>query len=349
MLVDDSSSNLLAGKAALSQDHNVLTAGSAAIMMQMLEWSRPDLILLDVDMPEMSGFEAIKILKRRRETRNIPVIFLTALNDSASELKGLELGAVDYIVKPFSLPLLRKRVELHLLLEEQKSELQHYNDNLQRMVKEKTKTILKLQNKLLAAVAEMVESRDGTTGDHIARTRQYLRILISAVIEADIWAEEASEWDIDLLCQSCQLHDVGKVAISDNILKKPGKLTSEEFSEMQQHVPIGIAFIERLEGDEVSSDFLRYAKIFVAFHHEKWDGSGYPLGLAGGKIPLLGRMMALIDVYDALTSARPYKKAFDHDEAASIIVESKGTHFDPALIGIFEKNPDMFRQAKNAR
>ncbi|MCL2021123.1 MAG: response regulator [Betaproteobacteria bacterium] len=351
MLVDDSGTNLLAGKAALSENYKVLTAGSAANMLQILEWSKPELILLDVDMPEMDGFEAIKNLKQRPETRDIPVIFLTAISDSANELKGLELGAVDYIAKPFSPPLLCKRVELHLLLEEQKhilekqkNELQNYNDNLQCMVEEKTKTILKLQNKLLAAMAEMVEGRDGTTGDHIARTQQYLRALVSAVIKIGIWTEETSEWDIELLCQSCQLHDIGKVAISDSILKKPGKLTPEEFSEMQRHVTIGVDFIERLEDSEDSSAFLRYAKIFVKFHHEKWDGSGYPYGLAGEDIPLLGRMMALVDVYDALTSERPYKKAFSHSEAEKIIMESKGTHFDPVLISLFEKKPEMFRQ-----
>jgi putative two-component system response regulator len=343
MLVDDSATNLLAGKAALSEGYKVLTAGSAAIMLEALEWSKPELILLDVDMPEMNGFEAIGILKARPETRDIPVIFLTAMNDGASELKGLELGAVDYIAKPFSPPLLKKRVELHLLLKEQKKELQNYNDNLQDMVEEKTKTILKLQNKLLAAMAEMVESRDGVTGNHIARTRKFLRILLSAVIESGAWAAEASEWDIELLCQSCQLHDVGKIAIRDGILMKPGYLTAEEFAEMRRHVAHGVSFIEHLEDGEPDSAFLRYAKIFAEYHHEKWDGTGYPAGLSGENIPLLGRLMAIIDVYEALTSDRPYKKAFSHEDAVRVILDSRGKHFDPALVGLFEQIAGQFR------
>jgi putative two-component system response regulator len=358
MLVDDSATNLLAGKAALSEGCRVLTAGSAALMLETLEWRKPALILLDVDMPGMNGFEAVGVLKARPETRDIPVIFLTAMDDSANELKGLALGAVDYIAKPFSPPLLRQRVELHLLLHEQKrvledqkrvlerqkEELQHYNDNLQGLVEEKTKTIFKLQNKLLEAMAEMVESRDGITGNHIARTRLFLRILLSAVIRSGLWAKEAAEWDIELLCQSCQLHDVGKIAISDGILMKPGKLTDEEFAAMRRHTLLGVDFIERLEEDDYESDFLRYAKIFAAYHHEKWDGTGYPYGLSGEAIPLLGRLMAIVDVYDSLVSERPYKKALSHDETVRIITGSKGTHFDPALVGLFEENSEMFRR-----
>jgi len=350
MLVDDSIANLLTGKLALSDSYRVLTAGSAGIMLEELEWSRPELILLDVDMPEMNGFEAIKILKERPDTRDIPVIFLTAMNDIDNELKGLESGAVDYITKPFSAPLLRKRVELHLLLkdqnsvlERQKSELQNYNDNLQSMVEEKTKTIVKLQNKLLAGMAEMVEGRDGVTGGHIARTRRYLRILLDAAIKDGSWTKEASEWDIELLCQSCLLHDIGKIAISDSILKKTGKLTREEFAEMQRHTLFGVGFIEKLEDGEEDSAFLRFAKTFAGYHHEKWNGEGYPYKLSGEDIPLLGRMMAVVDVYDALASERPYKPAFSHDASVGIILESSGTHFDPMLVCLFRQVAGQFQ------
>jgi putative two-component system response regulator len=354
MLVDDSRANLLAGKTALSEDYAVQTVSSAARMLEALEWRKPDLILLDVNMPEMNGFEAIKLLKERPETRDIPVIFLTAMNESANELEGLQLGAVDYLGKPFSAPLLRQRIALHLTMEDQKRELQDqkralkdYNDNLQQMVEAKTRTILKLQNKILAAMAEMVEGRDGTTGDHIANTQGYLRRLLSAVIGAGLWPEESAGWDVELLAQSSQLHDVGKIAIRDDILKKPGKLTREEFEEMKQHVRFGMGFIERLEDGEEDSRFLQYAKTFVAFHHEKWDGSGYPHGLSDEDIPLLGRMMAVVDVYDALTSERPYKKAFRHEEAVGIILEGRGTHFDPALIAVFEEIAGSFRREPN--
>jgi putative two-component system response regulator len=193
-------------------------------------------------------------------------------------------------------------------------------------------------------MAEMVEGRDGTTGDHIANTQRYLRAILSAVTNAGLWPQESSGWDIELLTQSSQLHDVGKISISDSVLKKSGKLTAEEFAEMKQHVRFGIGFIERLEDGEEDSHFLRYAKTFAAFHHEKWDGSGYPHGLSGEDIPLLGRMMAIADVYDALTSERPYKKAFSHAESVRIIVEGKGTHFDPALVGLFEEVAGSFRR-----
>ncbi|MDR2789253.1 MAG: response regulator, partial [Candidatus Accumulibacter sp.] len=341
----DNRTNLLAGKAALAEDYAVLTVPSARKMLETLEWSKPDLILLDVDMPEMNGFKAIGILKNCPDTQDIPVIFLTAMGESANELEGLKLGAVDYITKPFSAPLLRKRIEMHLLLRDRERALKDYNDNLQSMVEEKTKSVVKLQGKLLTAMAELVEGRDVTTGNHITNTRLYLSILLSAVIAAGNEAEQSSGWDIELLLQSCQLHDIGKIAISDSILKKPGKLTPEEFEEMKKHVAFGVGFIEKLEDGEEDFLFLQYAKTLVAFHHEKWDGSGYPYGLSGENIPLLGRMMAIADVYDALTSERPYKKAFSHEEAVGIIVEGEGKHFDPRLIRLFEQTAESFRQA----
>ncbi|MDR2055013.1 MAG: response regulator [Desulfovibrio sp.] len=344
MLVDDLRTNLLAGKSALSENYTVLTVPSAVKMLEALKWCRPELILLDVVMPEMNGFEAIKILKDRPDTRDIPVIFLTALSESTNELEGLQLGAVDYITKPFSPPLLRQRIRLHLLLENQKRELQNYNDNLQDMVESKTKTILKLQNKILTAMAEMVEGRDGVTGDHIENTQRYLRSLLSSVTNAGLWPEQSLQWDIELLAQSSQLHDVGKISISDSVLKKPGKLTEEEFAEMKQHVSFGVNFIARLEDGEEDSRFLQYAKTFAAFHHEKWDGSGYPHGLSGEDIPVLGRIMAIADVYDALTSERPYKKPFSHEEAVGIILDGNGTHFDPTLIRLFEEEAGTFRR-----
>jgi putative two-component system response regulator len=225
-------------------------------------------------------------------------------------------------------------------LEDQKRELKAYNDNLQQMIEAKTKTIFKLQNKILTAMSEMVEGRDGITGDHIANTQRYLQNLVSEVFNSGKWIEQCILWNIELLIQSSQLHDIGKIAIKDSILKKPGKLTVDEFEEMKQHVDIGVKFINKLEDDDDAaedSDFLQYAKTFIAYHHEKWDGSGYPQRLAGDSIPLLGRMMALADVYDALTSQRPYKRAFSPEEAMEIIEEGRGSHFDPRLVDLFKK------------
>ena len=344
MLVDDNPANLMVGKENLANDYRVLTMPSAAKMFEMLKKHTPELILLDVDMPEIDGYDAIRRLKADPCSADIPVIFLTAMSEAVHELQGWSLGAIDYISKPFSAPLLRKRIEVHLLVESQRKDLKEYNDNLQEMVAAGTRTVLKLQNKVLRAMAELVEGRDTATGNHIERTQHCLGVLLTAMIESNVYPEEVKKWNVELLLQSSQLHDVGKIAIQDNILKKPGKLTKEEFDEMKKHVIYGVEFIEKLEEDEDDSLFLRYAKIFVAFHHEKWDGSGYPYSLSGQNIPLLGRLMAVVDVYEALTSSRPYKDPFDHETAINIIREGRGTHFDPQLVDVFERCEDKLSE-----
>ena len=342
-LVDDNPANLRIGKNVLAQKFTVATAPSAEKMFSLLENNLPAMILLDVDMPVMNGYEAIKILKSRPETKDIPVIFLTARTESNDELEGLTLGAIDYIIKPFQPVLLLKRIEVHLLVEAQRLELQYFNDNLQKMVEEKTQSIIDLQNALLRTMAELVECRDDVTGGHIERTQKGIKILLDEIEKDNLYPEETKGWNTDLLLQSCQLHDVGKISISDSVLKKPGKLTTEEFTDMKRHTSFGKEIVEKVEALAKESDFLKYAKIFAASHHEKWDGSGYPDGLKGSDIPLLGRIMAIADVYDALTSSRPYKKAFTHEEAVRIITEGSGTQFDPSLITIFNRAADQFR------
>jgi len=305
---------------------------------------------LDIDMPQMNGYEAIKIIKSRPDTRNIPVIFLTAKTESDDELEGLSLGAIDYITKPFNPALLLKRIELHLLVEIQRktlkaqtSELQYFNDNLQKMVDEKTQNILDLQNALLRTMAELVECRDDITGSHIERTQQGIKIILEELGKTGAYTDELKNLNLDLLLQSCQLHDVGKISIDDNILKKPGKLNNEEFELMKKHASFGEEIIEKIQALTKESEFLTYAKIFAANHHEKWDGTGYPRGLKGNDIPLLGRIMAIVDVYDALISERPYKKAFSHEDAVQIIIESSGKQFDPTLVEVFNRISKKFK------
>jgi len=343
MLVDDNLANLKIGNNILEEKYTVATASSAAKMFKLLENNTPALILLDIDMPEMNGFEAIKILKSKPETKNIPVIFLTAKTESDNELEGLSLGAIDYITKPFNPALLLKHIEVHLLVEAQRKELQCFNENLQKMVEEKTQDILELHNILLKVIAELVECRDNVTGGHIERTQKGVRILLEELEKNGVYQEETKNWDANLLLQSCQLHDVGKISIDDNILKKPGKLSNEEFEEMKKHTVFGEQVIERIETLTKESNFLIYAKIFAASHHEKWDGTGYPRGLKGNDIPLLGRIMAIADVYDALISVRPYKEALTHEEAVRIIVEGSGTQFDPTLVELFVENSERFK------
>ena len=342
-LVDDDMTNLEMGYATLSDFYNVFTLNSASRLFRMLDKGIPDLILLDVEMPETNGYETIKQIKGKEETRNIPVIFLTAQSDAENELKGLSLGAIDYIIKPFSPPLLLKRIEVHLLLESQKQELIRFNNNLQEMVDERTKTVVELKDAYLQTMAELVECRDYITGGHIERTQHYLSILLDEVLKNEPYDEILASWDRDLIIHSAQLHDIGKIAIKDSILQKPGRLTEEEYNEIKMHVTAGERVIEKIKNNTNEHSFLEHAKILVATHHEKWDGSGYPRGLKGEEIPLQGRLMAIADVYDALVSNRPYRKALKHEEAIEIILNNKGKHFDPALVDIFIPISEKFK------
>jgi len=350
-LVDDDITNLKVGKNALSALYRVFALNSGESMLEMLEDIHPDLILLDVNMPGMDGHEAIKRIKANDKFADIPIIFLTALSDEEMELKGLSLGAVDYITKPFSPPLLLKRIEVHLTIEAQKRELllahdklSAFNNNLKQMVEEKTETVVTLKNAVISTMAELVEYRDEITGGHITRTQNYIKALVDGMLDDGVLTKELSEMNIGLVLQSSQLHDVGKIAISDTILNKSGKLTDDEFEKIKTHTTIGEKAILKLKERAIDSDFLEYAKIIAISHHEKWDGSGYPYGLKGNDIPLWGRLMAVADVYDALVESRPYKEAFSHAEAVDIILTGKGSHFDPVLVDVFEKINLKFKQ-----
>ncbi|MDR2577625.1 MAG: response regulator [Chitinispirillales bacterium] len=346
-IVDDDPTNLATVLGALEKHYSVLALNSGEKLLKTLERKIPDMILLDIEMPEMSGYDTIRILKGNAKTAGIPVIFLTAKCDSDSELEGLTLGAVDYIAKPIPPPsLLLKRIEVHLLVEAQKVELVHFNNNLQEMVSAKTKSILELQHTILKTIAELVECRDDITGKHIDRTTHYLRILLDGMRKRGLHTERIASWNIDLLLMSAQLHDVGKIAIKDHVLQKPGKLTPEEFEEIKRHSDFGAEIIEKIKKGTAERSFLDYAGVFAAYHHEKWDGTGYPRGLAGEEIPLEGRLMAIADVYDALVSKRPYKEALTHEEAVAIIKDGRGRHFDPDLVDLFVCVSDEFNKVQ---
>ena len=342
VLVDDNAANLTVGRNLLRTFYEVYPAPSAEKLFQILENIVPDLILLDIEMPETNGYEAMKMLKNNPLFADIPVIFLTAKNDEESEMKGFDLGAVDYIAKPFSAPLLLKRISNQLLILRQKKELlasqaalQDYADNLEIKVREKTAEVFNLQNAVLATVADLVEFRDKITGGHITRTQLFLQTLIEELIRKGIYTDEISKWNMDFFLPSAQLHDVGKIAITDLILNKPGKLTPEEFDIMKTHVEIGVDAIEQIMRETREHAFLNHALLIAGTHHEKWDGSGYPVRLKGANIPIEGRLMAIVDVYDALISERPYKNAISHEEACKIIEAGSGSHFDPVLVEVF--------------
>ena len=343
-IVDDDMTNLTVGADALADYYGVFTFNSGRLLLKRLERQIPDMILLDVDMPEMNGYEAITKIKGNKKTADVPVIFLTAKNDGESELEGLSLGAIDYIIKPFSPPLLRKRIEVHLLIESQKKELQDFNNNLLEMVDAKTKTVVELQNAILNAMTKLLDRRDDITGGHIERTQRYMHVLMKTMAESGIYQNEALSWNLSLAVQSTQLHDIGKIAIKDCILLKPEKLSAEEFESIKTHATVGEDVILEIERNTSEHQFLEYAKVFTATHHEKWDGSGYPKGLKGEEIPVLGRAMAIVDVYDALVSDRPYKKGLSHEEAIRIISEGKGKHFDPNIVELFMDVSDQFNK-----
>ena len=221
------------------------------------------------------------------------------------------------------------------ILEKQKHELQRFNNNLKDIIDEKTKKVVKLQNSILKTMSNLVEYRDYVTGEHVERTQHGVNLLLEEIKKQGFFTEIIIDWEIQLILQSSQLHDIGKIAIRDSILKKPGPLTDNEYEEMKMHVIFGYKIVEQIEKDSGESDLLSHAKTFALMHHEKWDGTGYPHGLRGENIPLQGRIMAIADVYDALVSERPYKKAFTHEEAVGIIINGKGTKFDPTLIDLF--------------
>ncbi|MDR0852035.1 MAG: response regulator [Clostridiales Family XIII bacterium] len=348
ILVDDNIANLTLGKKVLKDQYEVFTVPSAEKLFQLLGVITPDLILLDIEMPGVNGYAALRKLKEDNADFDIPVIFITSLTDSDSEFEGLSLGAADYIAKPFSPPLLIKRIENTIKLADQKIELKKFNEHLQEMVEKKTEQVLELQSAIMSTLAEMVEFRDNITGDHVGRTVKYLKVLINGMKGKGVYREEMDSWDLNFLLPSAQLHDIGKIAISDLILNKPGKLTDEEFAIMKKHPSIGVEVIHRIEEQTTEDDFLENAKIFAQTHHEKWDGSGYPDGLKGEDIPLLGRLMAVADVYDALISKRPYKEPMSPEKAKMIIEEGSGTHFDPKLVAVFlEVSDDFAKIAEN--
>jgi len=345
VIVDDDMTNLAVARNSLSEKYSVATVPSGEKLFLLLDKISPALILLDVEMPDMDGYTVMEKLQSSEKTAHTPVIFLTGKIDPESEIKGLSLGAVDYITKPFSRELLIKRIDLHIMFEKQKKELLKHNLSLESEVDKKTRTVLELQSSILKTVAELVECRDNITGGHIERTQHYLKILIDSAIEHGVYVEELRSWDIELLIMSSQLHDVGKISIRDGILMKPGKLTDEEFEEMKKHTIYGVDIIRRIERTATDNEFLYFAEIMAGSHHEKWNGKGYPYGLEGYDIPLHGRLMALVDVYDALTNERPYKKAFSHEKSVEIIREEKGVHFDPLIADAFLANEQVFARS----
>lgn len=341
-MVDDSVINLTIVEKGIKDHFEIVTIQSGELLFQYLEMMLPDLILLDVIMPGMDGFEVLKKLKSNDRYNDIPVILLTGRDDTNVELQGFEMGVVDFVSKPFSIPVLINRIRLHvgvdMLIKTRTAELQASHKEL----KAANLKLESIYHNLLLVLADIVESRDGNTGGHIYRTTKYTEVLVNAMLDVGLYAEEMAKWDIQNIIPSVALHDIGKIGTPDNVLNKPGRLTEEEFQIMKQHAQEGRKIIENAMSRLGSEKYLKAASKFAEFHHENWDGSGYPHGLKGTAIPLQGRIMAFSDVYDALVTERPYKKAFTHDEAVDIIMQDVGKKFDPAIGAIFYGIRDKF-------
>ena len=350
LVVDDQADNLLILEDVLSDYYDVHPATNGIEALDYLATGgRADLILLDVMMPDIDGFEVCRRLKASESTRAIPVMFLTGLDRPEDEELGFSLAAEDFIHKPISPPVVRARVRTHLALSRATRALQRRNADLELLVAERTAEISEQTRRLVTSKQEVIaaqaatitafcalaEARDNETGNHIRRTQHYVRILAETLQNHPRFCVELNEDVIQLLFKSAPLHDVGKVATPDAILLKKGKLTPEEWVVMKQHCAYGrnaIVQAENALGGAVDASFLRYAAEIAYGHHERWDGSGYPEGLAGEAIPVSARLMAVADVYDALISRRVYKAPFTHEQAIEMIVAEKGSHFDPDIV-----------------
>src|SRR4051812_6042213 len=316
LVVDDTPTNISVLTEILRGDYRVLAAinGEQALKIARGD-SPPDLILLDVMMPGMSGHEVCERLKGESRTRKTPVIFVTAMNQVEDEARGFALGAVDYITKPVSPPIVKARVKTHLALYDQHRELE-------RMVRQRTAELHHTRLEIIKRLGRAGEFRDNETGMHVIRVAYYCRLLGEAA--------RMNEEDVDLLFNAAPMHDIGKIGIRDHVLLKPGKLDDDEIKVMRQHVPFGAEII-----GAHSDGLLAMAQLIALTHHEKWDGTGYHRGLKGEAIPLVGRITSICDVFDALTSVRPYKKAWPIEDAVTLIQREAGTSFDPELVKKF--------------
>jgi len=336
LVVDDTPTNIDVAKKILAKHYLVQAAVNGMMALKIIEKHKPDLILLDIIMPGMDGYQVCEQLKANPETCDIPIIFLTVKVDIEDETKGLGLGAVDYIAKPISPPILKERVKTHLTLKKAQDYLKFQNEILEEKVLQRTQQMEELQDVAMVAMGALAESRDAETGNHIRRTQRYMKLLAQHLKNHPRFSDYLTPEIITSLYKSSPLHDIGKVGVPDNILLKPGKLTVEEFEEMKRHTLYGRDAIAAAEQPMSTTDnFLICAKEIAYSHHEKWDGSGYPQGLKENDIPISARLMAVADVYDALISRRVYKSSMTHEKAVSIIKEGKGTHFDPDIIDAF--------------
>jgi putative two-component system response regulator len=332
LVVDDNIPSLKQIGAQLESHYEVSLAKSGALALQICKQERPDLILLDVEMPGMDGFQTLTRLKEDPDLKPVPVIFLTGNRDTAAEIRALESGAMDFIVKPAHKDILFHRLELHL-------QFAAYQSSLENTVKE-------LQNSIVTSFAELIECKDDNAGTHVLRTGKYVEILGRELLKAGIFAEELSGENLDLMVRAAPFHDIGKIGVSDTLLLKEGTLTAEEYEDVKKHTLIGARFLQSVYERTPEERYLQFAKLIAESHHEKYDGSGYPHGLAADGIPLCARIMTVANVYDGCITDRVYRKALSHEEACRIVLEGRETWFDPRIVDVFEGVTDQFARLK---
>lgn len=321
LIVDDIPENIDVLKGILKKNYRTKAAVDGYTALKIANSSyKPDLILLDVMMPEIDGYEVCKKLKEKPNTKNIPIIFVTAKNETEDEAKGLELGAADYLTKPVNSAIVKARIQTHLALYDQ-------NRHLEQKVEERTKELKKTRLEIIQRLGRAAEYKDNETGLHVIRMSHYSRVIAEKLDYGKDWSE--------LIFQAAPMHDIGKIGVPDKILLKPGKLDAEEWNIMRKHPLFGYEIIGKHE-----SELLKLSREVAISHHEKWNGSGYPYGKKEIDIPLSGRIIAIADVFDALTSERPYKKAWTVEKALEVINNDSGIHFDPELVRIFNKSLD---------
>ena len=358
LIVDDTPQNLTLLGELLKPHYRIRAANTGERALRAAGTDpRPDLILLDVMMPEMSGHDVLRHLRDNVETKDIPVIFITAMAATEAEEFGLELGAVDYITKPFNPSIVLARVHTQLELKQARDRLAQENDWLENEVARRMRENLLIQDLSVRALACLAEARDNETGQHIVRTQLYVDLLARNLAEHERFREALAGPKLGMIVKAAPLHDLGKVGIPDSILLKPGRLTAEEFEIMKTHTTIGAdAIIRAMEQALAGADdamaelagsafaFLNVAHEISLGHQEKWDGSGYPAGVAGEAIPVSARLMALADVFDALMSRRVYKPPMTLDEATTIIMDGRDKHFDPAVVDAFVACRERFAE-----
>jgi putative two-component system response regulator len=348
LVVDDTPANLqLLANMLKERGYKTRPVPSGMLALQAAQSDPPDVILLDINMPEMNGYEVCERLKADGQLKEIPVIFISALNEIMDKVRAFSVGGVDYIAKPFQIDEVQARVETHLKLRSLQKELEMHNRELEKLVQAQVKRISDTQMAMIFALAKLAESRDDDTGMHLERVQVFCKRLAARLKQRSRWGGQIDDVFVENIFHASPLHDIGKVAIPDHILLKPGKLTPEEFEVVKTHARLGADTLEVVRRKYPGNALLDMGISIARFHHEKWNGSGYPQGLAGVAIPLTARIMAVADVYETLRAKRCYKPAFSHEESTEIVLASSGTYFDPEIVKAFVELKDEFRKIRD--